>query len=180
MKNHSFISCEDARDHYVPYVIALTDRARELRRHQTQAETIFWEAVRRKQFYGLKFVRQKPLLGFIADFYCARLKLVIELDGNIHDETQEYDGIRSEQLKSFGITVIRYTNDDVVNNLGGVLFDLLTRIKKSGRALPSGSDFTPGSDLPSGSDFTPGSDLPSPPGEGPGEGRHKKEPPPNV
>ncbi len=99
MQNHSFLSEEDVRFHYAPYVTALTDRARLLRKQKTHAEMLFWEAVRGKRFLGLKFVRQKPLLHFIADFYCARLQLVIEIGGDIHDETMEYDLVRSDELK---------------------------------------------------------------------------------
>ncbi len=108
---------------------ALTDRARLLRKQKTHAEMLFWEAVRGKRFLGLKFVRQKPLLHFIADFYCARLQLVIEIDGEIHDDTEEYDRVRSDELNTFGITVIRYSNDDVISNLNGVLKDLEHRVE---------------------------------------------------
>jgi very-short-patch-repair endonuclease len=126
MQNPSFLSEEDFQYHYAPYVIALTDRARLLRKHKTYAETLFWEAVRGKRFLGLKFVRQKPLIHFIADFYCARLKLVIEIDGDVHDEAKEYDRARTDELEQFGITVIRYSNDDIISNLNSVL-DNLTR-----------------------------------------------------
>ncbi len=129
MHSHSFVTEEDPNHHYLPYVVALTDRARLLRKQKTHAEMLFWEAVRGKRFHGLKFVRQKPLLHFIADFYCARLQLVIEIDGEIHDDTEEYDRVRSDELNTFGITVIRYSNDDIISNLNGVLKDLEHRVE---------------------------------------------------
>ncbi len=74
-----------------------------------------------KQFENYKFLRQKPLNNFIADFYCAKLMLAIE---------EEYDVLRSEKLDAYGIKVIRYTNDDIISNIEGVYRDLKERIKK--------------------------------------------------
>jgi very-short-patch-repair endonuclease len=130
MKYNPSSSYEGLADQpYVPYEIGLTDRARELRKRRTDAEILFWEAVRGRRFHGLKFVRQKPLLGFIADFYCAQLKTVIEIDGDIHDETKEYDQARSDELRTHGILVVRYANDDIISNLDNVLEDLKRRLE---------------------------------------------------
>ena len=117
--------CEnDAGGQYLSYVIPLTDRARDMRLKGTKAEEIFWRAVRRKRLCGLKFIRQKPLLGYIADFYCAELKLVIEIDGGIHDHSEEYDRRRSAKLNDKGITVLRFKNEQIINDLRGVLSNL--------------------------------------------------------
>ncbi|MFA5130228.1 MAG: endonuclease domain-containing protein [Patescibacteria group bacterium] len=114
----------------MPYVGNLKDRARQLRKNMTRAETMFWNVVRRKQFHGFKFVKQKPLLSYIVDFYCAQLRLVIEIDGSVHHESKEYDNDRTSDLQSFGIRIILYTNDQVEYDLSSVLNHLTDTIQK--------------------------------------------------
>ncbi len=105
--------------------------ARENRKHPTQVEQKMWfEILRSKQFETYKFLRQKPLDNFIADFYCAELMLIIEIDGDSHAMQEEYDILRSEKLGIYGIKVIRYTNNDIMSNIEGVYEDLKDRIKK--------------------------------------------------
>lgn len=82
----------------------------------------------KKSFQGLKFTRQKPLDNYIVDFYCSELLLAIEIDGDSHTEQTEYDRIRTETLDQYGITVIRYTNREVLNNLEGVYRDLTRQV----------------------------------------------------
>ena len=97
---------------------------RELRKNQTNAEKIFWEAVRNRRFLGLKFNRQFPLYFefdeketfYIADFYCFEKKLIIELDGKIHDFQKNRDTLRTEIINSRGIVVIRFRNEEVLEN----------------------------------------------------------------
>ena len=106
----------------------LTERARRLRLEQTKAENIFWQRVRNNKT-SYKVVRQKPLrffIGkklhyFIADFYCQKLHLAIELDGKIHEDQKEYDQARDYIIKQMKIKVIRITNDDVLKNLEHVI-----------------------------------------------------------
>ena len=81
-----------------------------------------------RQFAHYKFLRQKPIANFIVDFYCSELHLVIEIDGDTHSETNAYDLERTKFLNAFGLTVIRYTNDDVLKNIAGVYDDLARRI----------------------------------------------------
>jgi len=115
---------------YIPYNPALKNMARENRKNPTTAEKKMWKFLQKKEFAGLKFTRQKPLDNFIADFYCAELMLVIEIDGKYHDNRKEQDKIRSEILqKKYGIKVIRYTNDQILNNPKEVLKDLYKKIK---------------------------------------------------
>jgi very-short-patch-repair endonuclease len=92
-------------------------RAGLLRKKSTEAETILWKCLKKFRSEGFIFRRQHPIDIFIADFYCHRLKLVIEVDGGVHlnAEAQQYDG-RTGELERFGITVISFTNDQVVNN----------------------------------------------------------------
>jgi very-short-patch-repair endonuclease len=81
-----------------------------------------------RQFAEYKFLRQKPLGGYIVDFYCSKLRLVIEIDGESHAETVEYDVERTKILEALGLTVVRYTNDEVMLNIAGVYEDLIQRI----------------------------------------------------
>jgi very-short-patch-repair endonuclease len=87
--------------------------AKELRKNETEAEKILWSRLNRNQILGQQFRRQHPINVFIADFFCARLKLVIEVDGSIHEitEYQIHDEGRSDLFNDLGITVIRFTNE---------------------------------------------------------------------
>ncbi len=97
--------------------------ARELRNNLTDAESILWQEIRNRKLAGYKFRRQHPIDKFIVDFYCHEKKLVIELDGGIHNklEIKEYDISRSEELEKFGIKIIRFKNEEVYQNSEGVL-----------------------------------------------------------
>lgn len=91
------------------------DNAKKLRRNQTPAEERLWKILRSHKLDGLKFRRQHPLSWFIADFYCHELKLIIELDGGIHEleEVKAYDIRREKKLRELGLTVIRFKNEQV-------------------------------------------------------------------
>src|ERR1043165_5806560 len=99
------------------------ERAKKLRSEMTTVESALWSAISNKQLFKLKFRRQHPLNFFIADFYCHKLKLVIEVDGDIHDaaDQKQYDSSRTEELNDFGIKVIRFTNDQLLNQADDVL-----------------------------------------------------------
>ena len=95
------------------------EKNRALRQRTTEAEKVLWEYLRAHRFGGLHFRRQHAIAQkYIADFYCAKLKLVIELDGEIHQkpDTREYDAHRTKDLESLGIQVIRFTNEDILND----------------------------------------------------------------
>ena len=115
---------------------SLYEVARELRKQQTPAEKIMWTLLRGRNVGGYRFLRQKPLLFYIVDFYCAELKLIIEVDGSIHQEQEEADKIRTNRLEDMGMTVIRYTNDQVMYNLPFVLDDLKKRIASIASSPP--------------------------------------------
>ncbi len=93
-------------------------RARELRARQTPAEIEFWKIIGAKKLMGLHFRRQHPIYIYIADFYCHSLRLVIEIDGEIHDEKDKYESDlnRTAELERFGITVIRFMNKEIFGN----------------------------------------------------------------
>ncbi len=97
-------------------------RAKELRNQVTHAEMLLWDHLRNNQM-GYKFRRQHPTGNFIVDFYCHQLKLVIEIDGSIHNEksVQESDEERQKILEAYGLTVIRFTNDEVLKNANEVI-----------------------------------------------------------
>ncbi len=100
--------------------------ARELRKNATKAEKELWKHLRNRQINGLHFRRQHPIHRFIADFFCYKCKLVIELDGKIHDEiaVKERDIEREKIIKEFGIKVIRFSNEDVFNEIDKVLYQI--------------------------------------------------------
>ena len=97
--------------------------ARELRKNQTEAEKLLWSRLRGKQILNVTFNRQKPLAGYIVDFYSFAAKLVIELDGSQHYEADAltYDFERTKVLESLGLKVIRFDNSQVFNELESVL-----------------------------------------------------------
>ena len=98
-------------------------RARELRKSLTPAERKLWEVIRNGKLDGYKFRRQHPIYRYIADFYCHELRLVVELDGRVHDEAnqQEHDNNRDLVIREFGIQILRFKNEEVMNDLKNVL-----------------------------------------------------------
>ena len=111
---------------YIPYKGKLKELARQNRNNPTPAEKKIWdEVLSRKQLRGYKFTRQKPIADFIVDFYCSKLQLVIEIDGDSHIESKEYDEAKTNILSQYGLRVLRYANRDVMNNIEGVFQDLM-------------------------------------------------------
>ena len=100
----------------------LFDLAEELRARMTLAEEILWNVIKINEWH-LKFRRQHPISNYIADFYCHHVKLVIELDGGYHEnkEVKIYDVARENSIREFGITVLRFKNEEVFNEIESVL-----------------------------------------------------------
>lgn len=100
-------------------------RAKELRNQATPAETVLWGYLKTKPF-GYKFRQQHPLGIYIADFFCYKLKLVIEIDGSIHkyEEIKANDERRQKLIESEGIRVIRFTNEEVMKSLETVIANI--------------------------------------------------------
>jgi len=101
---------------------SITELARELRKNPTASEKILWEELRKRRLNGYRFVRQKPFVYeqkrnkryfFIADFYCAEKKLVIELDGIVHEYTRYYDYQRDIVLEGLGLKTLRILNSEL-------------------------------------------------------------------
>ncbi|AFZ24926.1 hypothetical protein Cylst_2729 [Cylindrospermum stagnale PCC 7417] len=95
--------------------------ARQMRRESTPAESLLWQKLKNKQILGFKFRRQHVIDRFIVDFYCNEARLIIEVDGGIHDYTQAEDGIRQEFLEGLGLRVVRFRNEDILEGIEGVL-----------------------------------------------------------
>jgi very-short-patch-repair endonuclease len=95
-------------------------RAKELRENMTSAEKVLWERLRCNQL-GVRFKAQHPIDIFIADFYCHRAKLVVEVDGEIHVSQSDYDDGRTAELERLGLTLIRFTNEEVLKDVDLVI-----------------------------------------------------------
>ena len=106
-------------------------RARALRKAQTDAEALLWRSLRRRNLMGVKFRRQHPVEGFIADFYCGEARLIVELDGGGHAEGEQVrrDDQRTRVLERAGIRVLRFWNTDVLQNLDGVMQVILGAVR---------------------------------------------------
>ena len=104
------------------------EKARELRKFETEAERLLWTRLQNNQLLGLHFRRQHPINRFIADFYCPKIKMVVEVDGGIHDipENKAYEIGRSEILNDFDIIVIRFTNEQIINDIESVIKEIET------------------------------------------------------
>ncbi len=105
--------------------------ARRLRRNMTAAEKKLWGALKGKQLGGLRFRAQHPVGAFILDFYCPACKLVVELDGGAHEDQAAYDEARTRQLTDFGYQVVRFRNEEVLQDLSSVLERILAAARGS-------------------------------------------------
>ena len=108
------------------------EAAKMLRKNMTLAELILWKKLRDRTIFKTKFRRQHPINFFIADFYAHEYKLVIEIDGEIHNnpETIEYDSGRTAELERFGIKVLRFSNDQVIYKMDSVINRILIVISE--------------------------------------------------
>ena len=95
-------------------------RAKELRRDMTPAEKILWQELRANKL-GAHFRRQQIIAGFIVDFYCHKVALVVEVDGDIHDLQQEEDARREKVLREMGLRIVRFRNEEVLRDLSIVV-----------------------------------------------------------
>jgi very-short-patch-repair endonuclease len=112
-------------------------RARELRRNPTDTERKLWHHIRDKQIESFRFRRQRPIGKYIVDFICLEANLVIELDGGQHADQQQCDAERTKYLTSQGLHVLRYWNNDVMQNIEGVLKDIRAALMQRTPSQPS-------------------------------------------
>ena len=111
------------------------EKRNQLRRHATAAEATLWKLLKGKSIKELKFRRQHGVGPYILDFYCPEIKLCIELDGEVHTNTKEYDEIRTEYLKKIaGIQVLRFENRVVFQNPESILMEI--ELAKQGHQPP--------------------------------------------
>ena len=112
--------------------------SRELRKNQTVAEELLWDRIRKKKLMGCRFNRQYPFFFnyegkerfFIADFFSYELGLIVEVDGKIHERQKNYDEIREEFLKAMKYNILRFKNEEIVDNLPDVLDEIKDFIKR--------------------------------------------------
>ena len=108
----------------------LTAYAKQLRNNQTDAEIHLWKRIKSRQLKGYKFRRQHIFSNYIVDFVCIELKLIIEIDGSQHQAQKEYDKIRTQYLNSIGFKVLRFWNNEILEQVESVVEAIL-------QALPS-------------------------------------------
>jgi very-short-patch-repair endonuclease len=115
----------------IPFDKTLKNTARTLRKNMTDSEKLLWSKIRLKQLMGFQFYRQKNIGRYIVDFYCPSAKLILELDGGQHfiEKGINADRQRDEYLQDLGFRVLRYSNNEVLNNLEGVLESLCFTLK---------------------------------------------------
>lgn len=104
------------------------DFSRKLRSEMTEAESYLWQHLRARQIHDLKFRRQHPVGNYILDFACIEAKLAIEVDGGQHNELQSLDNLRTAWLETQGWKVLRFWNNEVLQNVEGVLEVICNRL----------------------------------------------------
>jgi very-short-patch-repair endonuclease len=114
------------------------ETAKQLRDNMTYHENLLWEKLKGKQVGGVRFRRQHPIMFFIADFYCHEAKLVVEVDGEIHNDKTDYDDGRSAEMEKFGIIILRFTNNEVETSLEKVINKIETVVNKRLKSPPWG------------------------------------------
>ncbi|WP_054312007.1 DUF559 domain-containing protein [Mesorhizobium sp. 1M-11] len=105
--------------------------ARSMRADATKAENVLWQTLRNRQLEGLKFKRQVPLEGYILDFVCFEVRLIIEVDGSQHADSQR-DVARDRHFEELGFRILRFWNDEVEQNIDAVCLAILQAAKGRG------------------------------------------------
>jgi very-short-patch-repair endonuclease len=124
------------KDKEFPYDPILKQYARANRISGNPAEVRLWKHILSNQeIMPYKWTRQKPILNFILDFYCAELHMAIEVDGSSHSEKEAYDAMRTQLLSEYSIKVIRYIHHDVLFNIEGIYEDLMEKMKERKREI---------------------------------------------
>ncbi len=107
-----------------PHASGKLEQAQRLRRAMTPAEARLWLKLKSNRLNGLHFRRQQVIRGFIVDFYCHACRLVVEVDGDVHDGQQEYDAERDQVLTQLGLRVLRFRNERVLGDITGVVNEI--------------------------------------------------------
>ena len=120
-------------------VMSQTSRAKALRKESTDAERLLWSRLRNRRLLGLKFRRQSPIGKYIVDFVCKERSLIIEIDGGQHQEQRASDATRTAWLGSCGFSVIRYWNNEVLEDIDSILESLRMTLEGETAPLPQPS-----------------------------------------
>lgn len=130
--NYKYLTDEHGRSKNgnLKYLDELKKMARQYRNNPTPSEKLFWDEVLQYDKLKYRFLRQKPINRYILDFYCSKLLLAIEIDGDSHDNKKYLDNERDLFLEKYKIKTIRYTNDQVLNELNEIKNDLVKIIKE--------------------------------------------------
>lgn len=112
----------DARQHRARVTAETRARAKQLREEATFPERFLWSRLRANQIGGLHFRRQHPIGAYIVDFFCHEARLVVEVDGVSHDDRERNDADRTRYLQALGLRVIRFSDDEVLNDLNNVVY----------------------------------------------------------
>jgi len=119
------------KQQWIIYKPKLKSIARTLRKNMTLSEILLWQQIKGKQFLGFDFHRQKPILDYVVDFYCPKLKLVIEIDGDTHIGKEQEDKVRQERIEALGLHVLRYSDLEVKTNMDGILMHIKEWIEEN-------------------------------------------------
>jgi very-short-patch-repair endonuclease len=118
---------------FLPYRPRLTRVARMLRNNMTLSEILLWNKLKQKQMMGYDFHRQKPIDEYVVDFFCPKLSLVVEIDGESHEGKLAKDSERQQQIERYGVHFLRFPDDEVKANLDGVAEEIRKWIEESER-----------------------------------------------
>ncbi len=132
------------RKQILPYNPILKDLARELRNNSTLSEVLLWRHLKGRQMLGYDFDRQKPIDNFIVDFFCNELMLAIEIDGETHNYKVSRDRERQKRLEGLGVWFLRFTDEEVKQNIEGVVAEIERWIRGNRQPTPAP---LPGGDL---------------------------------
>jgi very-short-patch-repair endonuclease len=116
--------------------------ARQLRQNSTDVEKKIWQELRSNRFEGYKFRRQHDIGNYVVDFVCLQQKLLIELDGGQHSDQKEYDDERTKYLEGLGYKVLRFWNNEVMQNMEGVMMVISSYLTPHPNPLPEEGEGT--------------------------------------
>lgn len=117
------------RNKIIPYNPKLKLLARQLRKNSSLPEVLLWQNIKQRAL-GVQFHRQVPMLEYIVDFYCPEIGLAIEIDGKSHDHSVLYDAKRQGEIEAYGVTFLRFSNEEVKQNMFSVLLVIEEKVKE--------------------------------------------------
>ncbi len=123
------VSDQNMRNKIIPYKPELKQLARQLRKNSSLPEVLLWQNIKQRAL-GVQFHRQVPMLEYIVDFYCHEIGLAIEIDGKSHDHSVLYDAKRQGKIEAYGVTFLRFSNDEVKKNMFSVLLVIEEKVKE--------------------------------------------------